>query len=61
MTKLQLLQYAYIGILQTINEEKERASGTYKPETAKERQKIAEAHFIELTELMQKVYEKSQR
>lgn len=60
MTRLQLLQYAYIGISKTIEEEETRAKGQYKPELAQARLEIAEKHFRELNELMHKVYEKSQ-
>lgn len=60
MTRIQLLQYAYIGICHTISTEKERAKCSYKPETAQARLEIAEKHFTELTTLMQKAYEKSQ-
>lgn len=58
MTDLQLLQYAYIGIRKTIEEEKIRAQGSYHPEIARERLAIAEKHFRELTELMEKVSHK---
>lgn len=58
MTELQLLQYAYIGIRKTIEDEKIRAQSSYRPEIARERLAIAEKHFSELTELMEKVSRK---
>ena len=60
MTNQQLLQYAYIGISETIIRETEKAKGNYHPEVAQKHLALAELHLKELTELMRKVHEKSQ-
>lgn len=60
MTRLQFLQYAYIGISKTIEEEEKRVKKNYHPETAQARLQIAKKHLDELTSFMQRAYEKSQ-